>query len=75
MQMHDGEVIWILVFLTPPLDGVSRQLHTPVALLPAKETPIIIRCWVEPRDGMDDMKAIPELEPQPIGRPARSQSI
>jgi hypothetical protein len=35
--------------------------------------------WVDPRAGLDDLKrkllTLPGLEPRPLGRPARSQSL
>jgi hypothetical protein len=61
---------------------VSSQLHAPAALLPGKKPPGThwIGGWVDPRAGMDDVEkrkflTLLGLELQPLGRPARSQSL
>jgi hypothetical protein len=61
---------------------VSRQLHAPAALSPGKEPNVVtgVEDWVSPRTGLAGMerrKILPlqELELQPPGHPAHSQSL
>jgi hypothetical protein len=55
---------------------------TPRALYPRERAPgtPCIGGWVDPRAGLDDMEewkflTLPGLEPRPLSRPARSQSL
>jgi hypothetical protein len=60
---------------------VNGQLHAPAALPLEKEPPSIhwIGGWVNPRAGLDDAEkkffTLPGLELQPLGHPARKQSL
>jgi hypothetical protein len=61
---------------------VSSQLHVPICLAPGKEPPgtHCIGGWVGPTAGLDVVekrKSLPlqGLELQPLGRPARGQSL
>jgi hypothetical protein len=60
---------------------MSGQLHAPAALPPGKNPGThCIGGWVDSRAGLDDLKkwkflTLPGLEPRPLRRPARSQSL
>jgi hypothetical protein len=61
---------------------VSGQLHAPTALPFGKRASGThwIGGWVDPRAGLDDVEkrkflSLPGLEPRPLFRPARSQSL
>jgi hypothetical protein len=61
---------------------MSCQLHAPASLPPGKQPPGThwIGGWVGLRVGLEDMEkrkflTIPGVELQPLGRPARSQSL
>jgi hypothetical protein len=60
--------------------GMSRQIHTPAAVLSAKElpTPYWKGAWVGPRADLDttverkNLLPLPGIEARSFGRPARS---
>jgi hypothetical protein len=61
---------------------VSGQFHAPAALPPGETAAgtLWIGGWVGPRAGLEDVEkrkflTLPRLELQPLGRPARSQSL
>jgi hypothetical protein len=78
-----GEVdIKIHIFLTSTLVRGEWSASRPCRYTPGKRAPgtHCIRGWVGPRAGLDDVEkrkffTLSGLELQPLGRPARSQSL
>jgi hypothetical protein len=74
--------VQIHIFLTSVLVGGEWSASRPGRFTPSERAPGVrwIGGWVDPRAGMDDMEkreflTLPGLELQPLGRPARSQSL
>jgi hypothetical protein len=82
MKTYGRVDVQIHVFLTSALVGGECSASPPSRFTPGGRAPGInwIGGWVGPRAGLDDMEkwkflTLLGLEPRPIGRPARSQSL
>jgi hypothetical protein len=76
MKAYGGVDVYIHIFLTSALVGGEWSASRPAALSPGKEPPVPIG----QEAGLDDVEkrkflTLPGLEPQTLGRPARSQSL
>jgi hypothetical protein len=74
--------IQIYFLLTSALFGGEWSASRPSRFTPGERAPGThwIGCWVDPRASLDDVEKrkllfLPGLELQPLGRPARSQSL
>jgi hypothetical protein len=77
MKTYREVDVQIHVFLTSVLVGVERSSSRPGHFTPSTHW---IGSWVDPRAGLDDVEkrevlTLPELEPRPLDRPARNQSL
>jgi hypothetical protein len=78
-----GEVdVWVHIFLTLALVGGEWSASRPGRFTSEERAPGThwIGGWVDPRSSLDDVEkrkylTVPRLEPRPLGRPARSQSL
>jgi hypothetical protein len=82
MKAYRGVDIQIHIFLTSALAGVSGQHHAPAALPPGERSPgnHWIGGSVDHRVGLDYVEkrkflTLTGLKLQPLGHPARSQSL
>jgi hypothetical protein len=82
MKTYGGMDVSIHIFLTSALVGGEWSASRPGRFTPEEKAPgtYWIRGWVDPRAGLDNMEkgkflTLPGLEPQPLSRPARSQSL
>jgi hypothetical protein len=74
--------IYIHIFLTSALAGGEWSASRPYRFTPVERATGIhwIGSWLDPRASVDGVKkrkflTVPWLELQPLGRPARSQSL
>jgi hypothetical protein len=79
MKVYGGVDVYIHIFLTSALVGVSGQLHAPTLGERAPSTHWI-GGWMGPRAGLDDVEnrkylILPGLTLQHLSCPARSQSL
>jgi hypothetical protein len=82
MKMYGGVDVLIYIFLTSTLVGGEWSVSRPGRFISEERAQGThwIGGWVGLRAGMDDVEkrkflTPPELDPQPLGRPARSQSL
>jgi hypothetical protein len=81
MKAYGGVDVQIHIFLTSALVGGEWSTSRPGSFTPGEEAPRThcIAGWLGPRAGLDDVKRkfliLPGLELQPLGRPARRQSL
>jgi hypothetical protein len=73
MKMYWGVVVETHIFYTSSLVGGERSATLPRRFIPEKRTPGVlwIGDWVGPKFGL----IVPELEPRPLCRAARSHSL
>jgi hypothetical protein len=81
MKAYGGVDVQIHIFLPRLVEG-EWSISRPGRFTPGERAPGThwIGGWVDPRAGLDDVKkrkflTLPRLEPPPLGRPARSQSL
>jgi hypothetical protein len=82
MKAYGGVYVYSHIFFTSAVGGVELSASRPGYFTPGGRTPgtYCIGGWVGPRAGMDDVEkgkflTLPGLEIQPLGRPARNQSL
>jgi hypothetical protein len=82
MKAYGGVDIEIRIYLTSALAGGKWSVSRPGRCIPAETVSDIhwIKGWVGPKAGLDDMEKWKflrpsGLEPRPLGRPARNQSL
>jgi hypothetical protein len=82
MKMYVGMDVPIHIFLTSALVGGQWSASCPCRFMPGERIPGThwIGVWVDPKAGLDDVEereflTLLELELQPPGRPAHSQSL
>jgi hypothetical protein len=82
MMVYGGVDVYIHIFLTPALVGGEWSDSRPGHFTPGERVPGThwIGGWVSPRAGLDDVEkrkflTLPGFELQPLGCPARSQSL
>jgi hypothetical protein len=82
MKACGGVDVYIHIFLTSALAGGEWSASRPGHFTLGERAPgtHCIGGWVDPRASLDDVKnrkflTLPGLELQPLGRPARSQSL
>jgi hypothetical protein len=82
MKVHGGVDVYIHIFLTSALVGVEWSASRPCRFTPGESAPGThwMGGWKGPRIGLNDVKkrkllTLLGLKLQPLGRPARSQSL
>jgi hypothetical protein len=82
MKAYGAVDVYIHIFLTSALVRGEWSASHLGRFTPGERTPCThwIGGWVDPRSGLDDLDkrkflTVPGLEINPLGRPARSQSL
>jgi hypothetical protein len=82
MKMYGGVDVWIRLFLTSALVGGEWSASPSGSFTPGERAPCThwIGGWLDPGTDLDDIEnrkflPLPGLEIQPLGCPARGQSL